>query len=418
MKKRALLPFLLLITILLCSCKGTAPIIKIPLAEPPQAVPESPPIPAYQKPQPPKRFYADIMLGMVPNDKYGRIYPYIGGLIGGRSSMENSPTLLYGFCDASGRIVCDPLYNDVEFIGKNGKGMYLARRLKGAKPGSDWGDYTYLYIAADGSWVEPYTHAYYECRESPDTDYDYITAQKEDGKWGVITLDGKEILPFAYKQPLLFIDGLAPILSADLKTYTYMNTKGEIVTEPAEIPNNRFLGEYSQEGAVHSEWNYQDILNGIDRTAENSGYRRYYIGNGYYSESDSENNTRTIIKDQKTHTFENASSIDLLPNGTFMIIKGSIGRSWSWHIESFDGKILSNEKEAVPNAWHPTITANCIVIENEIFDLSGNKVGTGDFETMTVLGNHFAVIQGRCGGVIDAAGKWLIKVSLLDYLED
>ena len=140
-KKYIFLLASILIIALLCGCTApnTAELPGEVPAETPEPTPiEAPPafnviLPGSELPDknysgitPPKRFYADMMLGLVANDKYGEIYPYIGGLI---NVWSDSP--LYGFCDKYGRIICDPIYNEVtEWIDNDGKKYYLARKYR------------------------------------------------------------------------------------------------------------------------------------------------------------------------------------------------------------------------------------------------------------------------------------------------
>jgi len=76
----------------------------------------------------PKRYYADTMLGLVASNKYGQIVPYIGErLWSGDTEIGNAYAYLYGLCDLSGRIVCDPLYNNVSNSYHIGLMIYCSR---------------------------------------------------------------------------------------------------------------------------------------------------------------------------------------------------------------------------------------------------------------------------------------------------
>jgi|GEM_PF-4923997 len=322
-------------------------------------------------------------------DMSGGIYPYVGALSGGYAP-------LYGFCDGEGNIIFDPFYNMVYFIGKDGAGLYLARRLNG----SERDEIDTVYIGADGSWVAQYEQAYYGCSDNSGIYYDYITAKK-DGNWGVIDLDGTEVLPFTYRQPLLFIDGRAPIISDDLKTYTYMNIKGEIVTDPAEIPDNRFLP--NGESTLQDDWLYRPILNCAPESPA-----------PYSIEFDSAKNTIIATNGQKTHTFKNAAECEFLPDGNFLLRSYDYNpHEGTWRIETFDGKIIAPETDG-----YPLLQGNHIMANKKLFDLTGRQIGTGQYQKAIGYNGYFAVIQGRYGGLIDKGGNWIIKVSLLDYLDD
>jgi hypothetical protein len=144
----------------------------------------------YAPPSPPARFYADVTLSLIPRDAYGRIWPYVGGYIT-QMWMDGE---LYGLCDESGRIVCDPAYNKVELIEKDGQRLY---KLTKYEQDENYRNTSKITLAKlDGSWAEEYDDVETMCYSTEfasdrvldwreNVVYEYITMCR-DGKWGVI----------------------------------------------------------------------------------------------------------------------------------------------------------------------------------------------------------------------------------------
>ena len=193
--------------------------------------------------QPPKRYYAETMLGLVASDKYGRIVPYIGGTV---SFYSNEQSNIFGLCDLSGRIVCDPVYNAVWIISNGETSLYALKVNKISFVEKNENGYTYYYSYADnstikicppdGSWTQTYDsvqsmkYTYYAS-----IIYDYITAKKNE-KWGVVGYNGDIILPFQYNSPVCFSEGLASVSPGDGKTMWYIDSTGEQILGPYDMP--------------------------------------------------------------------------------------------------------------------------------------------------------------------------------------
>ena len=358
-------------------------------------------------PTKPDRWHADTTLEIIPSGMYGEIYPYIGGLVieGHYYIIEN----LYGFCDKNGRIVCDPVYNDVKRIDRGGKKLYAAAKNR---LGPDRANLSTTTLAAfDGSWAETYDGIFYEHKRDieffKEFEYDYITA-KNDGKWGIIDFEGQEVLPFAYEHPLFFADGLAPLISEDKKTYGYINPKGEIVSEIIKIEESFW---FDDEFYPEYEYPYFSIMNSIDDYTEYN-YIIEDLGNGYYAETDYANDTVTITHSAKTHIFENAEYISLLPPDRFLLAR-HCDDGIKWRIEDFDGSLISSEING-----YSRVIGNYILANDKVYDFSGNRIGNEEFIELEQFGNCFTAKQGYYGGLVDKNLNWIIKVSLLDYYND
>ena len=191
---------------------------------------------AYAAPGAPPRLYPELTYTLLPRDDYGRLWPYVGGYAAAWWMTGE----LYGLCDEAGRIVVDPVFNRVEILEKDGKKLYkLTENLADAE-GKDVSKITLA--ALDGSWAKQYEGVAYQFPGSeyfngsivqwrPDFVYDNISVS-ENGRWGVIDYEGKEILPSMYNNPVCFSEGLAAVVSEDGETYNYIDRRGNKVLGP------------------------------------------------------------------------------------------------------------------------------------------------------------------------------------------
>jgi len=192
----------------------------------------------------PARRYEDTVLELIPQPDYGRIWPYIGGI----AFIMWMADEIYGFCDDEGRIICDPAYNQVGIIEKDGKKLYMLAKYRMDENRNDISRVTLAKL--DGSWVMEYDNVQYQCYESefhdeiyfrwrPAIVLDYITVCTN-GKWGVIDYDGNEILPCVYDTPVCFSEGLAAVLSDDGQTYSFIDKTGSVVIGPFNSPPRQY----------------------------------------------------------------------------------------------------------------------------------------------------------------------------------
>ena len=208
----------------------------------------------------PERYYPNTTMGLIPAPDYGRVWPYIGGA----TTRSLVGANLIGICDKSGRIICDPYYNNAEIIKHGDHRLYAFIRNRIGTDIRYYDQYNYREMpvdtyettlsSLDGSWAETYDSVIYRETNAvemptsqidldynwgyqwrPTVTYEYITAQRG-GKWGVLDWDGTVLLPFLYSEPVCFIDGLACVLSDDEETISFINIKGKTVLGPYESP--------------------------------------------------------------------------------------------------------------------------------------------------------------------------------------
>ena len=262
MKKRIVTIFVILVFVL-TACAPDAgkplpdaektPVMSVNVMLPGGALPDR----GYRPPETPERCYTDPVSGLIPSGDYGRIWPYLGGYVAGQYV---SPREYIGICDESGRVICDPVYNEAKLVEKDGRGFYIFIKSnlrainRNANP-SQYDDRSEITLATtDGSYVETFEYLLWEERRPFEystvfdengyaytyewrrpVSYDYITAWR-DGKWGVLDWDGSVLLPFKYLEPVCFHEGLAAVLSEDERNYSFIDIKGKTVLGPYDAP--------------------------------------------------------------------------------------------------------------------------------------------------------------------------------------
>ena len=252
------------------------------------ALPNGPfPDSAYAIPEKPERYYEGAVDELIPSDGYGRIWPYIGAYI---DTIMGTRHDHFGICDENGRIICDPVYNDVKLIENGRRTLYAFIKYDIVESG---GNYEQLNIttlcALDGSWAETFEHAIWEEQHSYEyattvdrygysrsygwrgrVRYDYITARRG-GAWGVLDWDGSVRLPFEYAEPVCFHEGLASVLSANGRSYSFIDIAGKTVLGPFEAPPRPVI-----------EYNYSGMgIPVTDKILFYEGFAKYF-SNGKY----------------------------------------------------------------------------------------------------------------------------------------
>lgn len=193
----------------------------------------------------PVRFYEETVLNLLPSAAYGRIFPYIGK---GKDTNWDGYLCKYGLCTETGVIVCDPAYDAYTVYGNEDNGMYALMRHPAAAIGFGTGAWETTLAAFDGSWVfDLQDMTYYECQ--------YGVTVSVDGLWGVWGYDGQWLLPPTYEGPLHFACGLAPVVSADRETYSYIDITGQPVLGPYRVDDavspNRYEKVVSDDGKTY-----------------------------------------------------------------------------------------------------------------------------------------------------------------------
>ena len=190
--------------------------------------------------RPLKRYYNEKTTKLFAQNDYGAIYPYIGEILKGESEWEwNMDMIRYGICDKSGRIICDPVFENVYAIKKNGKELYVFTKL--------YDDIRTITVTnSSGSRVLEYENIQYISMESTDTE---ILCVMKDGKYGAINMDCIEIIAPKYDEWLYFNEGFAAV-SVDDNRYAYIDSTEKTVLGPYKKSIGYYADEYTFWGGM------------------------------------------------------------------------------------------------------------------------------------------------------------------------
>jgi|GEM_PF-2436284 len=248
-----------------------------------------------------KYFYDNVMPGLVANDGYGRIYPYLGGKTEGDNYSYSD---LYGFCDADGRIVCDPVYNRIAIFNIGGNSYYHC-----LKNGVVEGTPDHIMIASvDGKVVKRFEKRYIHSSFYGDTTRteEYVSV-KQNGKWGILDKNLNTVIDFKYDHPLYLSEGLIVSILPDESGYVYM-----------DIAENIILGPFSEK--IYSGSSYQHIEHFLYQHSFIDGkatFERGYIDKSgvYYDKEDHYSNSNKIVLTDNVSYKQTPDGITLTANG-------------------------------------------------------------------------------------------------------
>lgn|GEM_PF-4492539 len=214
--------FLILIVLTLTACGGSAAQESFPRLEA---------LPPFTPSEAPPRLHAAPMNEFIPGD-HGEILPFLGQLNMGDWGWA---TERYGFIDAQGRIICDPIFDSVRLISYGDRSAFVVTGDGGA-----------AVIAHDGSFFRWFDDVY-SGWWGLEFDHPYIPV-KHFERWGVIDFDGNEILPPAFINAPLFSDGLAAVFRYREEfghlheyfmanaNYYYIDSGGVVISGPFPSP--------------------------------------------------------------------------------------------------------------------------------------------------------------------------------------
>jgi hypothetical protein len=218
-------------------------------------------LPRFVVDAPPPRFHEGPVTEFIPMD-YGKILPFLGQ----QNQTEWYMTAeLFGFIDAGGRIICDPVFSAVEKLTYGDRYAFVATShwLEGgtASDASWWSNIESFkaVITSNGSFFgkfdDVYTGDFFL-----ESNHEFIPVKRGD-KWGLIDFDGNQILPFEYPNAPLFSDGLAAVFEwagyewmweyfQNNVPFYYIDIAGNMVLGPFEPPP---MVAYVEPFALHLE---------------------------------------------------------------------------------------------------------------------------------------------------------------------
>jgi hypothetical protein len=337
---------------------------------------------------------------------------------------------LFGLCDAKGRIICDPVYNEVKTLEKDGAKLYKFSifrrgepkkrnaRITLAKPDGTWaGEYDDIVseIASyERSSVFSGLGFYGDISWRPIMPNEYISVKKGD-KWGAIDYNGKEILPCVYNAPLYFSEGLAAIVSDDGKEIRFIDSSGKVnlgtyQTPPKYLDPFLDFEEPPTYGLVFSEGKTQFYKDGKYGVIDKSG--SFVIEAKYdYISSFSDGNAK-FISGKKAGIIgikgevlleQTDTSFQKRDDGTIVIDEKGGSKSLN---------ILTGERKPWSFEWNPNKLSNGNLCQNisgsnptwKIISPTSNPSGTS--------------VAGPFDGKFDYIRSGLIYINLGKYSPD
>ncbi|MDR0905064.1 MAG: WG repeat-containing protein [Oscillospiraceae bacterium] len=374
-----------------------------PIAEPSESPsvtpPEIPPLSRFSLDERFERWYAEPVRAFRPSADYGAIYPFIGAVSTFDLWGEPWERSCYGFATADGKIVCDAVYPTIDTATDGNKLIYVAERVVERVGEYDAISETVV-ISADGSFAQTYEDAYLYGGDG------YVSV-KSGGKWGVIDFDGREIFKPQFAAPPIYGDGLFAVISDDYATYRYIDASGAAVLGPYAL--------YLEDWYLHDNDEAFSNLCSFLRGFAFAGGSAPYIGTAERGEYGNWTFTFGYMdKNGDPITEPEFSGYDYRLPSYYELING----------------YPESEAERVPFADREDVRAFSIgnglymvykyaPYKYGICDADENFLVPLEFDILhTYGGDYSAVRQGYYGGLIDKNGEWIVKVSLLDYLDD
>lgn len=513
--KHAKLPALLLTGLLLLSSCALpavpAPGETAPAASSPSAPAEGATLPLdpFRLDERYTRYYPETTHALIPRDDYGPIYPYIAAAPANAFAYNG---FLYGFCDAVGRIICDPYFSDVTLYEHEGVQVYLYRKAVGHHdpqnaPEAD--ESTMFLAAVDGHFVLEFD----EIQDGGEG----TLAVKQGGKWGSVDYTGRQVLPCAYETGMVFSEGLAAVTKDFSSEYHYVNRTGETVIGPlppisqavreqesaesyqyqmpfhivtfhegrARFFQGNMYGFLDQTGAIviparyhfvrwngefrngraivsvddlnrHAlidahgndvippgEWDIGLVWSGtaasdvylmydrtrykqwymdrdgtliLDATPDGSDKRYNYLGDGWFDEY--EGDSHALWRDGVSYPIGTLNDIFFLGGDRFLIGYRVDERYAQKIIDSAGTVYFQTEEGMWLDYRYGERQTLCAHGRYGIIDRNGTELIPPLYHRILPLGDHYLVWQGIYGGLLDPAGDWVIKVSLLDSMGD
>jgi hypothetical protein len=416
------------------------------------------------------RRYPYLVTDVIPGDDYGELYPYFGS-IGIRENYGTFP--IFGFCTADGEIICDPVFSYVNDRVVDGKLVYIAQKRTGTRTEYYMGEFGYLQhdvsldidkayvVAHDGSFASEYDIAWFSnedviivCRDGKwgsidhngntlvpcvyDQPFHYndgIAVVCKDGKWGSIDHNGNALVPCVYAYSFFYYEGLAAVTKDIGGGYRYIDRLNNTVFEVnTQIPE-KYLADikerYENEDYYEGGYGYGDVL---IRLSFREGLAPCLDGDLYgyidtagavviparftskYCNFAEFYNARAIVSVGERSALIDKLSNEVVPLGDYYIDEAwGYGeavyrlRDKNWNLLGLvtrDGDPFDGERVPPSDSGYDYSFTDKAETVREIFD------------EFYQYGDYYAVRLGSYGGLADVNSNWVVKVSLLDSLDD
>jgi hypothetical protein len=313
----------------------------------------------------------------------------------------------------------------------DGKSVYIAEKMTGTRTeylinaSLDF-DKSYV-IAHDGSYAAEYDGTYFSVED--------VIIVCKDGKWGSIDYDGNTLVPCVYAYPFDYGEGLAVVTEDIDSGYRYIdrlnNTVFEVNTKIPEKYLADIVEAYDDEYDAGAEYDYGDVL----RTLRfHEGLAPYLDGDlyGYIDATGAVviparftsevcnfawfSGARAIVR-----VGARSALIDKLGNEVVPLGDYSIFREWGYSEPVYELRDKNYILLGLVTRDGDPFDGEPVPPSDSGYDYSfTDKAETvrAIFDEFYEYGDYYAVWLGSYGGLADVNGNWVVKVSLLDSLDD
>ena len=351
--KKNILTFLILgILLLLAGCEEVEP-------QPTLNLPVKVDFSAYEQRDPNDPLYTRLspepLTGLIPSEDYGTLYPFIGARQSylTENGYEGPKVDYYGFADASGRIIVDPVYTDIRLLSGGEGGTHLPFWILGKDNPDSGSRYSTCYAIAslDGSFVTDFRYSYVggypDCIVTLSLDWGEPVYELYDHAMELQFTTAElpyssQIIEARYQNNGLFLLHLKG--EEDRHSYYFMDLNGTLVAGPYAFACSFSCGWAAVE--IRDDcWTYVDTAGTpMDRTFHDC--EPYYQGGYTLVETETHGEIldiegKTLLTVPKPDSF---LTLTVTQNGLFI-------DSWkSSQYYSFDGALLYETQE---KHWFP-----------------------------------------------------------------
>jgi len=405
-----ILTFFLILCIILAGCAD-----KSPVHLPNGAFPDAP----YTAIESPPRFYDEYMFELTANDEYGRIYPYLGG----RFKNSYHGVSVYGFCDANGRIICEPFYNYIELVTFGDRQYYLCTKNGASMTTPDH----VILTSLDGKTIKRFENAYTardfgEDRFGEEREHFSV---KQDDKWGLLDKDLNVVIDFKYDNVLLLSEGLIFAIPSGMTEGVYMDVDENIILRP--YASGKYIKIFED---FNSDWMYQmyriqfkyGMANSIEfpsadyidkggnfHDRDENPLRGYemFTSDIYYRKND---NGVELTINGKMVKYSGAAKCDYIPG--YVIINYD-NAEWSWSLIDTDFNVCLENQPGRAQFSGDKIKFE-IACKYGAVDLDGTVILPTEYESLHLMNGLWKAIKSydyASEGLFDVDGNIILPMT-------
>jgi hypothetical protein len=367
------------------------------------------------------------------------------------SGWDSDAKPLYGLCTEDGKIVVDPVYNNVERLESGGHTVYVLQTFHPLEYDL-WGVRSETTFAGpNGTWAVTYPACAYHPGGHFYSESVWEAFPVHDGNgWGAVDYAGRLVYPCVEENPVLFGGGLATVLDSETGLYGYKDPQGAWVIEPSYADASAFYGDYAvivtQQSDVavidrgggfiasFTEWGYVVPLDARRFVVyENAGRLMdasgavlaegfgAWLNNGWLSTRLGDSLTR-LEKDGVS--FELPHTVDYGYPGDRFRVSGPFDEndeeSWLWWgLADTNGQILLERPKGQDLNIQPLASGRTLSVRHDkgrglygLLDTDLTELIPHKYQFIAEFGEYYAVKEGLYGGLVDQNGTWIVKTVL------